>query len=63
MSIKISLMFVSKGSINNIPALVQVMAWRRPDDKPLYESMMVSLLTRICATLSSVLAMEFSVFH
>ena len=28
--IKISLSFVSKGSINNIPALVQIMAWRRP---------------------------------
>ena len=27
-SIKISLKFVPKGRINNIPALVQVMAWR-----------------------------------
>ena len=26
--IKISLKFVAKGSINNIPALVQIMAWR-----------------------------------
>ena len=34
-SIKISLKFVPKGPINNIPALVQVMAWRRPGDKPL----------------------------
>ena len=25
--------FVSKGQINNIPALVQIMAWRRPGDK------------------------------
>ena len=24
----------SKGPINNIPALVQIMAWRRPGDKP-----------------------------
>ena len=39
--IKISLEFVPKGSINNIPALVQVMAWRRPGDKPLSEPMMV----------------------
>ena len=31
-SIKISLKFVPKGRINNIPALVQVMAWRRPGD-------------------------------
>ena len=27
--IKISLNFVSKDPINNIPALVQIMAWRR----------------------------------
>ena len=33
-SIKISLKFVHKGQINNIPALVQIMAWRRSGDKP-----------------------------
>ena len=33
-SIKISLKFVPKGPINNIPALVHIMAWRRPGDKP-----------------------------
>ena len=49
-SIKISLKFVPKGSINNIPSLVQVMAWRRPGDKPLSEPMLVSLLTHICVT-------------
>ena len=49
-SIKISLKFVPKGPINNIPALVQIMAWRRPGDKPLSEAMMVSLLTHICIT-------------
>ena len=32
--IKISLNFVPKGSINNIPALVKIMAWRRPGAKP-----------------------------
>ena len=48
--IKISLKFVPKGPINNIPALVQIMAWRRPGDKPLSEAMMVSLLTHICVT-------------
>ena len=42
--------FVPKGSINNIPALVKIMAWRRPGDKPLSEPMMVSLLTHICVT-------------
>ena len=34
-SIKISPKFVPKGPINNIPALVQMMAWRRPSDKSL----------------------------
>ena len=48
--IKISLKFLSMGSINNIPALVQKMAWRRPDDKPLSEPIMVSLPTHICFT-------------
>ena len=46
-SIKISLKFVPKGPINNIPALVQIMAWRRPGDKPLSEAMMVHLPTHI----------------
>ena len=46
--IKISLKFVPKGSINNIPALVQIMAWCRPGDKPLSDPTMVSLTTHIC---------------
>ena len=49
-SIKISLKFAPKGPISNIPSLVQIMAWRRPGDKPLTELMMVSLLTHICVT-------------
>ena len=48
--IKISLKFVPKGPINNMPASVQITAWRRPGDKPLSEPMMVSLLTHICVT-------------
>ena len=48
--IKISLKLVPEGPINYIPALVQIMAWRRPGDKPLSETMMVSLLTHICVT-------------
>ena len=36
-SIKISLKFVPRVPINNIPALVQIMAWRRPGGKPLSE--------------------------
>ena len=49
-SIKISLKLVPGGSINNISALVQIMAWRRPGDKPLSKPMMVCLLTHICVT-------------
>ena len=47
-SINISLKFVPKGQISNIPALVQIMAWRRPGHKPLSEPMMVRLLTYMC---------------
>ena len=50
--IKISLKFVPKGPINNIPSLVQIMAWRRSGDKPLSEPMMVSSPTHICVTRS-----------
>ena len=39
-SIKISLKFVPKYLINHIPALVQIMAWCRPGDKPLSDSKM-----------------------
>ena len=48
--IMISLKFVPKDPINNIPALVQIMAWCRPGDKPLSEVMMISLLMHICVT-------------
>ena len=48
--IKISMKFVPKGPINNIPAMVQMMAWCRPGDKPLSEPMMVSY-RRIYASL------------
>ena len=48
--IEFSLKFVPvpRGPINNIPTLVQVMAWHRPSDKPLSEPMMVKLITHIC---------------
>ena len=49
-SIKISLRFVPKGTINNIPELVQIMASRRPGDKPLWKPMMVNY-RRIYASL------------
>ena len=45
-----SLKFVPKGPINNIPELVQILAWCRLGDKPLSEPIMVSLLTHICVT-------------
>ena len=49
-SIQISLKLVPKGPIDNIQALVQIMAWRRPGDKPLSEPMLIILLTHICVT-------------
>ena len=49
-SIKISLKFVPKGPIYNIPALVQIMACRCPGDKPISEGMMVNLPTHVCVS-------------
>ena len=49
-SIRISLKFVPDVPIYNKPALVQIMAWHLPGDKPLYELMMVRLLMHICVT-------------
>ena len=48
--LKISLKFVPSVHINNITALVQIMAWCRPGDKPLSEPMMISLLTHTFVT-------------
>ena len=49
-SIKIWLKFVPRVPISHIPALVQIMAWRQPGDKPLSEPMRVCLLMHICVT-------------
>ena len=49
-SMNISLKFVPKGPINNIPALVQIMAWHWQGDKPLSEPLMVRLSMHICIT-------------
>ena len=57
--IEISLKFVPKGPINNIPSLVQIMVWHRPGAKPLSEPMMVSLLTHICVTRPQWVKMTF----
>ena len=51
-SIRISMKFVPKSPIKNIPALVQIMARRRTGDKPLSEPMIVNLLTHICVARS-----------
>ena len=48
--LKISRKFVPKVRINNIQVLVQIVAWRRPGDKPFSEPMMANLLTHICVT-------------
>ena len=49
-SIEISLNFVPTGPTNNIPALVQIMAWRQTGPKPLFEPIVVSLLKHKCVT-------------
>ena len=52
-NLRISLIFhwsyFPKGPINNIPALVQIMAWRRVGDKPLSEPMLTQIQWRIYA--------------
>ena len=49
-SITISLKFILKGPNNNIPALVQIMAWCWSVNKPLSEPMMVKLPTYMYVT-------------
>ena len=43
--LRISIKFVHRVQIDNIPALIQIMGWHLAGDKPLSEPMMVSLLT------------------
>ena len=68
-SIKISPKFVPKGPINNIPALVQIMAWGRPGDKPLSEPIYDNLPTHICVTrpqwvnVSKLKAVSMLIYH
>ena len=47
-SIKISLKLFPRGQINNIPALIEIISWCRPGDKPLSEPMVFRLPTPIC---------------
>ena len=60
---KISLKILTKVQINNTPALVQILAWRRSGVKPLSESMMFSLLTHICVTQWVNLKITYLTFH
>ena len=48
--IRISLKFVPRSPINNKPAMVQVMAWRRTGDKPLPEPVLTHF-TNICGNM------------
>ena len=48
--IKISLKFILRGTLNNIRAVVYMMAWRWPGDKPLFVPILYSLLTHLCGT-------------
>ena len=54
-SIKISLKFLARGPVNNIPALVQIMAWHQPGNKPLSEPLMVSLLMHLSLGLNELI--------
>ena len=49
-SITILLKFVLKAQMNDIPALVHLMAWHLPGDKPLSDTRRARLLTYICVT-------------
>ena len=48
--IKFSLKFVLNNPVNNIPALVQIMAWCWPGNRPLPDPIMLSSLAYICVT-------------
>ena len=49
-AIKISLKFVPKGAFDNMPALVQTMAWRRQATSHYLKQLWLSLPTHICIT-------------
>ena len=49
-SINFSLKFILRVPIDNITALLQIIAWRRAGNKPLSEPMMASFPTQICVT-------------
>ena len=53
-SVKLSLKFIPMGPVNNIPSLVQMMAWCRLGVKPLSEAMMISLPRLQCVNVGPV---------
>ena len=53
----------SRSLVNLVIHHFQIMAWRRPGDKPLSEPMMVNLLTLICITLPNELTHWARVTH
>ena len=61
--LKISLKFIPKSPINNIPSFIQIMAWRRPGDKSLSEPIMVSLLTHICVARPQWVKIAFAILY
>ena len=56
---KISLKFVLKGPINNVAALVHILACYQPGDKPTSETMMLILVTHLCVTLHQLFNISF----
>ena len=61
--LKISLRFAPGVQINNIPALVQIMAWCWPGTKPLSEPAMECLLMHMCATRPQWVNNSLIVYH
>ena len=61
--IKISPKFGPKGPINNFPSLVEIMAWRRPGDKPFSQPMRVRLGTHICVIRPQWVKLRDILFH
>ena len=51
---KISLKFIPKDPVNNIPELVQIMAWRRPGDRYINDVLRYEMKKSCCACLCSI---------
>ena len=62
-SITISLKFVPKGPANNIPVLVQIMAWRRTGNKPLSEVYLVYWRIYASLGLNELTRFQYATMH